>query len=417
MDQPPPPPPPEPPDSPDSPPQPSGNDPGARPPSPGMGECIAPGPAPTASPSSPAGVQPPPPGPSQAPRIPGPGGPPRPMPPAVNIINRSGGFGRGVLIFITGIVALGFVFGVGIMIGAMVIFAGTMGAGLEAGLVTEVVEDGNRNNVAVITVEGTIDARQAEYVNRAVGHVLDRHFDAVVLRIDSGGGGVTASDQIWHDVGKLSAAGIPVVASYGSAAASGGYYISCASDFIMAEETCITGSIGVQAQILTMGDLMNKVGIEPVTLAATGSPRKNIANDTYRQWNEEDRAEVVKILDAAYETFLQRVRQGRSHVITDPARIDALADGSVFTSQEALNNGLIDGVGYLEDAISQAETIAGIPVSRSTVVMISRPAGFTPGDLFFMRQGTADAGQAWDAEAIRSLVDELSTPRFTYLMQ
>ncbi|UCD76709.1 MAG: signal peptide peptidase SppA [Phycisphaerales bacterium] len=332
-------------------------------------------------------------------------------------MNRGNGFWRTVMAFITGLFALGCVFLIGLLFGGFVIFAGMMGADLENGLVTSTVREGSRSTIAIISVEGTIDSRQADYVQRAVDRVIAEPYEAVVLRVDSPGGGVTASDQVWYEVSRLKDAGIPVIASYGSIATSGGYYISCASDFIMAEETCITGSIGVQAQILTLGGLMDKVGIEPVTLAASGSPRKNVANDRYRQWTDEDRAEVIKMLDAAYEIFHRRVRDGRGHVISDPAMIDALADGSIYTAQQATGNGLIDGVGYLEDAIAQAEKLAALAVGQATVVQISEPPDFSPADLLFMRGDRSGKSGPLDAEAIRSLVNDLSTPRVNYLMR
>jgi protease-4 len=378
------------------------------------------GPTPPENPLTP---RPEPPQEAPGPPVP-PGAPPRPLmpaapaplPPTIQVINRTGGFWGTVLIFITGLFALGCVFGLGLLVGGFVMAAGIMGAEMENGLITSTMREGGRSTIAVIAVEGTIDGRQADYVRRAVDHVIGETYEAVVLRVDSPGGGVTASDQIWYEVNRLKGAGLPVVASYGAIAASGGYYISCASDYIIAEETCITGSIGVQAQILTFGGLMDKVGIEPVTLAASGSPRKNVANDAYRQWTEEDRAEVTKMLDGAYVIFNRRVREGRVHVIADLARIDELADGSIYTAEEAAANGLIDQVGYLDDAIAQAEKLAGLPTGRATVMMISEPPTFSPADLFFLRGGRPADASALDAEAIRSLVNDLSTPRVTYLM-
>ena len=127
----------------------------------------------------------------------------------------------------------------------------------------------------------------------------------------------------------------------------------------MAEETSITGSIGVIAQVLTFEGLMDKVGVKPVTLVATGSPEKNVANDMFRTWDDADKAKIRLMLDSAYATFNQRVKAGRGKVITDPTKIDALANGSIYTAKQAKDSGLIDGIGYLDNAIAQAETLGG----------------------------------------------------------
>jgi protease-4 len=177
----------------------------------------------------------------------------------------------------------------------------------------------------------------------------------------------------------------------------------------VAEPTCITGSIGVIAQTFILKDLMDKVGIEPVTLLSTNSPQKDMGNP-FRAWTDEDRLQY-----AAYVIFNTRVRDGRGTVITDPARIDELADGSIFTAQEALDSGLVDAVGYLNDAIAAAETRAGIRQGKSTVVILREPVDFW-GSLVGVRAPDLSA-RLRDADAIRSLVNELGSTRVMYLMR
>ena len=237
---------------------------------------------------------------------------------------------------------------------------------------------------------------------------------AIVLRVDSPGGGVTSSDQIWYEIERLKKKGLPIIASYGGVAASGGYYVSCGADEIVAEPTCITGSIGVIAQIFTFEGLMDKVGIEPVTLVATGSPEKNTANDLFRSWNDKDRQKILTMLDAAYDTFNQRVQDGRKLAITDAATIDALADGSIFTAQAAVTNGLVDRIGYLDDAITRAETAAGLRVGSSTVVFLRQPPSFA--DVLMAHEQPRPASLL-DADTIRSFVNDLGSPRVMYLMR
>jgi protease-4 len=374
----------------------------------------------SAPPPGPPDSSPPPPRPS-----PRPSG--RPMshrptqpPPVVQVVNRPASFGRLFGAFLTGLSVVGGVFLMGILLGAILVgVAGFWAAdrGLEQYVLSSTYREGSADMVAIIPVEGEIDARRAEFVRLCVEEVLDdSSVKAVVLRVVSGGGGVTASDEIWHHIGRLKQDGLPVVASYGAVAASGGYYLSCAADYIMAEQTCITGSIGVMAQILTFQGLLDKVGVQPVTLVATGSPKKEIANDIFRNWNEEDREEILGLLDASYDLFRTRVREGRTDLTKEPERFDALTNGSVFTADEALSHKLIDGIGYLDDAIAQAEQLAGLPAGRPTVIRLRERPVFL-GGLPFLETDAGNRADLLDAERIRSLVNELRTVRLMYRMQ
>ena len=144
-----------------------------------------------------------------------------------------------------GIFLFGVVFFIGIFFGvASAMYSTTT----EDSIYHKTYRAGRGQTIAIIPVMGLIDAASAEFVRMAVDNVLHhRNIRAVVLRVDSPGGGVTASDEIWYEITRLQDAGLPVVASYGSMAASGGYYISCANDLIMAQETCTNGRLGVSA--------------------------------------------------------------------------------------------------------------------------------------------------------------------------
>jgi protease IV len=340
----------------------------------------------------------------------GPQGPPSPRPQVVHIVAKPGGWWRATTIVI-GLLVFAVVFISGLLFGilGMVRLSEVDGA-----VVRTTYREGGSNQIAIIPVLGGIDDRQAEFVRAAVKNVLeDSSIRAVVLRVDSPGGGVSESDQIWHQVEQLKAAGLPVVASYGGVAASGGYYVSCGSDYIMAEETCITGSIGVIAQVMTLEGLMQKVGIQPITIVASGSPQKNVANDMFRTWDDNDKSKIRTMLDAAYATFNQRVRAGRKAAISDPAKVDALANGSIYTAAQAKESGLIDGIGYLDDAIAKAEARTGLPAGASTVVMLRQPPTLFGDGLFAQsRQG----GMRVDGEAVRGVVNDLAAPRVMYLL-
>jgi protease-4 len=351
----------------------------------------------------------PPPSSPLVPPAPGPKGPAPPQ--VVQVVSRTGGF-QAAIGLIVAILALGAIFFIGLAIGVFTMFAGSVAESL---VQTELYRDGDRSKVAVIEVHGVIDPYRADTVRFLVDEVLrTRSIKAVVLRVDSPGGGIAPSDQIWYQVERLRNEGLPVVASYGGLAASGGYYISCGADHIVAEPTCITGSIGVIAQTFIFKDLLDKVGIEPVTLLATDSPQKDVGNP-FRTWTEEDRVQYVEMLDAAYAIFNTRVRDGRGNVITDPARVDELADGSIYTAQEAMDSGLIDAVGYLDDAVAAAESRAGIRKGKATVVILRQPTGFL-GGLLGVR-GHEPSTRVRDADSIRSLVNELGSPRVMYLMR
>lgn len=352
---------------------------------------------------------PPPPSPPQA--------PPRAQPPiVVQVVAKHGGLTRSLL-FVLGLFLFAIVFVIGLIFGA----AGTIAAGEVGPMVLEQrFREGGRQRIAVIPVVGAIDDRRAEQVRRCVQHVLaDRSFGGVVLRVDSPGGGVSPSDLIWREVKRMRDGGLPVVASFGGVAASGGYYVSCGADAIVAEPTCITGSIGVIAQVFTMEGLVEKVGIAPVTMVASGSPEKDVANDIFRTWNEDDRAKIQTVLDAAYGRFNALVRQGRAAAIPDPATVDALANGSIYTADQALANRLIDSIGYLDDAIVQVEQLARIPGGASTVVtLVEPPSLFTAlggGPLGMASLRSAVGAADLDASRIRDAFEELSRPRLMYV--
>ena len=336
-------------------------------------------------------------------------------PQVVHLVAKPTSFGR-VLAIVGGLFLFGLVFLFGVFFGIAGMFAS---AEYDEMVVTSVHRDGGSQKIAILPVYGSIDSSQVHFVQAAVSRILDdASIRGVVLRVDSPGGGVTESDQIWYEVERLKKQGLSVVASYGGIAASGGYYVSCGADYIMAEETSITGSIGVIAQVLTLEGLFDKVGVEPVTLVATGSPEKSVANDTYRSWTDEDRVALRKMLDAAYDTFHTRVADGRGHVVTDDNRVDELADGSVYTSQEALASGLIDGIGYLDDAIAESERQSRIPADRATVLWLSPPPTLF-GGLGLVESGGLRSAEdpGWTAERIRGVVNDLSTPRIMYLMR
>jgi protease-4 len=334
-----------------------------------------------------------------------------PMPPqVVHVVARPGGFTR-ALLTMAGLMMFGFVFLTGIGLGAVSMMTGGT---MKSAIVQHEYRAGGGDKIAIIPLYGPIGGAQSAFVRAGVDTVLaDSSIRAVILRVDSPGGGVTASDQIWYQIKRLKDNGMPVLASYGSVAASGGYYASCHADHIMAEETSITGSIGVIAQTFIVKDLLDKVGVEPVTLLSSESPQKDVGNP-YRAWEEHEREKIVQRLDSAYNIFLARVQDGRAAVIGNSGRVRELANGSVYTSDAALREGLIDGIGYLDDAVVEAEKMGGVATGRASVVWLRQPSTLFGSNTLL--QGPETRRDPLDATAIREFVNELGSIRIMYLM-
>jgi len=326
-------------------------------------------------------------------------------PTIIKVVATNGGF-RTFVAFLSAMFIFTIVFLVGIIAGIAGTAAATDGDGVFR---TRITHEGDRTTIAVFNIDGIIDKSNAAYAMAVVQDILEnKRIRAVVLRVDSPGGGVTASDEIWHYIQRFKDANIPLIASYGGIAASGGYYISCNADHIMAQETTITGSIGVIANIMTLQDLMTKIGVKPVTLIAEDSPEKSVANDIFRNWTNKDKQLVTGFLDTMYNVFLSRVKEGRSHVITDAGKLASVANGSAYTAQEALENGLIDSIGYLDDAILVAEQRTGVSNGSSTIVRYSRAVPVLGGLL-------GAKGRGMTATDLRSIIHEFSMPRLMYL--
>jgi protease-4 len=160
-----------------------------------------------------------------------------------------------------------------------------------------------------------------------------------------------ASDEIYHALEQLDK---PVVVSMGSLAASGGYYISADADYIYATPHTLTGSIGVISQFVTAEELLDDVGVEIVVIAAGES--KDFGSVS-RDMTEDEQAYWQALIDETHDAFIQIVADGRGMSVQE---VREFADGRVFTGQQALELGLVDEVGYFEDAIQKAATLGGI---------------------------------------------------------
>lgn len=224
----------------------------------------------------------------------------------------------------------------------------------------------------------------------------------IVLAIDSPGGAVTASDVLHHAIAEFRRErDLPVAASLGNVAASGGYYLAVAADRIFSHATTVTGSIGVLFARFDVTGLLEKVGIEDDTVVSEATPLKTIGSSTRRMTDEERRV-VRGVVDEMYERFVRVVAEGRGGL--DEGAVRGLADGRIFTGLQAREAGLVDEIGYLEDAVAWARERAGTP--EALAVTYDRLPSFLETLLF---------GRAVDPPEGRSLLGGDRGARFLYL--
>src|SRR5438034_9733744 len=237
------------------------------------------------------------------------------------------------------------------------------------------------DKIAVITMRGLISTSIPGNVSDSMVDDMraalqqardDSRVKAIVLEIDSPGGEVTASDEIYSAVVKTRARK-PVVVYMDSLAASGGYYVSCGGKFLMANETTITGSIGVIIQTLNYEQLFNKVGLASVVFKS--GKFKDMLNGA-RPITPEERELVQNFIMSTYEKFLGIVANERK-LPADLLR-NTIADGRILSGKEALENKLIDGVGQIEDAYAKAKQLGGAPEA----VVVRYAAPFSLGRFF-----------------------------------
>lgn len=256
-----------------------------------------------------------------------------------------------------------------------------LGGGEEAELVETVVRGRHGKKILLLDIDGVIGetdyaeslfgptslgtvARVAEVLDRAR---RDDEIAAVLLRIDTPGGTVTASEEVYELIQRFKAERhVPVFAQMLGMATSGGYYVAMAADTIQAHPTTVTGSIGVLFTSLSFAGLMEKVGVEDQTL--TGGAFKD-AGSPFRRLSDVERGQLQSIVDDLHARFREVVAKGRPKLSKE--QIEALANGRVYSARQALENGLVDRVGSLEEAVVQIERGLGVPEAR--VVIYHRP--------------------------------------------
>lgn len=288
-----------------------------------------------------------------------------------------------------------------------------------------VVEGEGDAKVLIVSVDGFISDKPTE---RAFGLVReestlarvaaeldkaekDDDIAAVVLRVDSPGGAVTASDEIYDRLRRFAEArDVPLVATMGNVATSGAYYIALAADDILAHPTTVTGSIGVILVGVNASGLLAKLGVENETY--TSGPHKDLLSPL-RGATPEEREIVQGVLDDLFGRFVTVVDRRRPGL--DDDRRDAIVDGRIFSAERALELGLVDRIGRLDDAVELAKKRAG--VDRARVVMYHRQG--EPAETVYSRFApeprSAGGPAAGMLPAPAGTLESLTSPQFLYL--
>jgi protease-4 len=266
------------------------------------------------------------------------------------------------------------------------------------------------DKVAIVSVAGAILGGDG-FVRAQLDQIEeDESVKAIVLRVDSPGGTVSGSDEIHHRLAKLAEKrSLPVVVSMGGIAASGGYYVAMANraadDVIFAEPATLTGSIGVIIPHFDVSQALRKYDVRDDSIAS--GPLKEMLSPTKErtpELAEKERKLLQELVDDMFRRFKEIVRAGRPKL--DEAAVDAVATGQIFTARQALEAGLVDRIGFLEDAIGRAVELAGLTEKTARVVKYTKPKGLLDEVL-----GGAVPGSRVDLAAIA----ELTTPRGWYL--
>ena len=293
-------------------------------------------------------------------------------------------------------------------------------AQLDRGFDKTVMQPGKEDQtVAVYGVEGVIDGKTAAQFSKFCSEVTkDKNVKAVVLRVDSPGGTVAASDQMHTHVAHLKAQGKKVVVSMGGVAASGGYYISAGADEIIAEPTTVTGSIGVIAGWVVLKGTLDKIGAEAVVVKSTHARGWKDEMSLFRKPDDREMEHIQTLLDKIQEQFEKVVKEGRGDKLKTKTATYRIAtsqgaeartvqhtetepfNGKVYLAADALGLGLVDEIGYQDKAVDQAVKLAGL--TKAHVVHYQARKGILE-EILMSRSGAL----ALD----RNTLEDLQTPR------
>ena len=209
-----------------------------------------------------------------------------------------------------------------------------------------------KDRIGVIPIEGAI-TKSETVVSQLVEFKKDRSIKAIILRVNSPGGGVAPSQEIYSEILKTKDKK-KIIASMGSVAASGGYYVSAAADKIVASPGTLTGSIGVLMEFVRFQELMEKIGVDVEVLKS--GEFKDIGSP-HRKLTEQDKEMIRSLIFDIQNQFVEAVAQGRNLSIE---KVRAIADGRIFSGSQGVELGLVDQLGNFQDAVDLAKSMAGI---------------------------------------------------------
>ena len=268
-----------------------------------------------------------------------------------------------------------------------------------------------KKKIVRITIEGMIvETMGAGGTVSKISKVLkkieeDKDVVGVLLAVDTPGGGVTASDRIYHDIMEFkNRSKLPVHAMFYDVAASGGYYISMSADRITAHPTCITGSIGVISKFYNVSEAMDRIGVSVNVIKSLNS-RGDVSfkdmGSPFRPMTPQERALIQGLITEMWDRFTGVVIAGRKGKM-DPDKVRQLADGRVFTGEQALKVGLIDSIGYKEDAYKALRDAAKSPDAK--IVAFEKEPGLK--EMIGLEDAVRAPQASLAAEAMRLLNDQ-----------
>ncbi|MFT3788380.1 MAG: signal peptide peptidase SppA [Tepidisphaeraceae bacterium] len=314
--------------------------------------------APQSAPPRPPGAMPPPPagfGPPGRPPMPFPMMPmPYPPPPPRRA---GGGFVRAIFLTLATTI-----FGISLLLNVWLLaVVGFRNAATSGGTSQQTLSKSGdpSQKVAVVKFDGVITSETATRFIALLDKVDDdRDVRALVIQIDSPGGEVTASDEVYDRIIRLKTERkLPVVVSMSSLCASGGYYFACAADRLVAQRTTLTGSIGVYFGMSDITGLAEKIGVKDRTIVADGGTYK-ISGSMWKPMTQDEETYFKSLVNDSLAIFKSVVTNGRGSKLTQS--IDSVANGKIYTGTQALQLGLIDQIGYLDDAVALAAKDAGL---------------------------------------------------------
>lgn len=319
---------------------------------------------------------------------------------------------KGILIFVIILIAC-LVLGVG----CRATFNGLLGSSVN----NDATIDYSSDYIGVLTIEGTISETESSSVltgtsgyhhqwllNRIDDMINDDQNQGLVLFINTPGGSVYASDELYYKIKEYKETGRPVYSAMGSQCTSGGYYISAPCDKIIANRNCWTGSIGVTIGTLyDISGLLDKLGVETVTI--TSGDNKAMGSTTDPMTSEQ-KAIFQSLVDEAYDQFVGIVAEGRDMKV---AEVKKLADGRVYTAKQAKRNGLIDEIGTLEEAIETMQEDKNLWSSNVEYIDYQENTSF--GSLFAQAFKNKEASKITEYDQLKALMAENNKFTVTYM--